>query len=260
MKYPTFLALSLGAFMLPLSSVAEFSVTDPTGTQGTDVNTAGRTIFASYGNTSLVDLNNNADQFTVPFDNTGEFPAFSSGDLATVTYTPGSDFGADLDINFDAPNLNWWVPQNNALRTSSTNQSLNIRNLESTISVTFSSPMLIVGFTLNGIIGSDIGSGTEDNLTVEIYSDLAGSNSLATFSNITGSGTSVNTGAHIFVGYENITGIQRFDITFNDVNTTDAASRTFDDLSFVAIPEPGTYAIILATGTLALAILRRRRN
>lgn len=243
-------SLLLLAFIVT-SPAAIITVTDPTGTAGTDVNTAGRTFESTHGNVSLAALNADPGQFTIPFDNTSEFTGTDT--IAAVQYTSGSDLGQTLSIDFSAPNSNWWALQGNPFRTTSTNQSVGLRHLTgNTLGISFSTAAETVGFTMNVLL-------TGDSWDVSFYSDAAGTNLLDSFTGITGTGSpsDLNNASRAFIGYTNVQGIELIEISATALNSS-VASRQLDDLSFVLIPEPTSGALLLSAGLLMLS--RRRSN
>lgn len=243
-------ALLLLAFTSTLPA-AVITVTDPTGTAGTDVNTAGRTFASTHGNVSLASLNANPDQFTIPFDNTSEFTNPFVDTVGSVEYTSGSDLGQALSIDFSGPNSNWWLIQNNPARTSSTSQSLQLRHIAPvTLGITFSTGVQTVGFTMNVLY-------LNDDWTVNFYSDGGGTNLLTSLTGITGftDPPSPDLADRAFIGYTNTQGIEYVEIIANTLNSS-TASRQFDDLSFV-VPEPNSGALLMSAGLLALC---RRRS
>jgi len=251
----TFTGALIAAAWASAASAAVITVTDPAGTQGTNVNTAGRTILASYGNLSMGSLNADPGQFTLPFDQA----AFTNGDtLDKVVYTAGSDFGSALTVDFTAPSTNWWLVNDDArpAKTTSASKGLSLRQITysgSAVYFTLSQSMGEVGFTLNDIL-------LNDQFVVTFYSDAAGANALYTTPAMSGSGSANAGGAHLFVGYENYaSGIQRVGISFNVVDSNSTGVRQLDDLSFVVVPEPRTGLLLLLSFT-GIGVLALRRS
>ena len=73
-----------------------------------------------------------------------------------------------------------------------------------------------------------------------------------------GGGYATATLSLIAQGGFNPNSIDSMTITGNQLGGTDSFRISFDNIS--AVPEPATYAAILATATLGLACLRRRRR
>ncbi len=230
-------------------------VANPTGVAGTDVDPGGsQAVNKQVGNLTLADLNADAGQFTLAFDDA----AYTTNQhLDKVTFDTTSEFGADLTVDIQGTNTNWWWVISNAGRGSSFPKTLSLRNLALSEAdgrwayITFSTPMQRVGFVLSHVMTGDV-------FTVSFYGDAAGNNFAGTdlLDSFTFSGDSAED--EVFVGYENLAGIERIQIEWPTVGSPSGPSdfRGFDDLSFVAIPEPGTMMLMAVGGVVAL----RRRS
>ena len=83
------------ALAMSLPAMAAFSVANPTGVAGTDVDPAtGQSVVAEFGNLSLASLNADPDQFTLSFDQSAFVT--NQNELDFVSFNDASEVGEDL--------------------------------------------------------------------------------------------------------------------------------------------------------------------
>lgn len=230
-------ALTLALGTLVGTADASFTLQDPGNAQTVGINSAGRTMDADIGNTSLAAFDA-LDNYTFDFASTQT--GYTNDNLPIFLKLTAGASGADLDANVTANGGGYAVYSGtqSAAYTTSGGEALVTTRSEIVIDVT-NGDVDGIGFTINRSIA-------EANVKLFDADDNA-------IGNAAGYTVAANTN-HRFFGYTRTGG----DALISKVTITGLGGGQvgLDDVSFV-IPEPGSMALI---GLGGLALIARRRK